>query len=222
MNSQERPYTQKDLEWLAMESKFLDRTDRRGTKIEDGIRETVIACNLLQLPTRQSCEGHVSWGRIAPWVDIQAPGKPKWRHYNEEEIYKEVASKYGITVEDVLSGEVEEADNEATLRAYEQDQTPEGVAWDNENFKLYERAKELLDEFYKDREVSENVRVIVEKGYDNVTLHNGGDDYDNYDQESYEKLTEEEKKQLAERLRHYQEEIKIFTEFLRQKFYEQF
>ena len=41
--------------------------------IDAGIRETVAVLNLLGLPTRQSCEGHVNdrgHGLPAPWVDF--------------------------------------------------------------------------------------------------------------------------------------------------------
>lgn len=51
-------------------------TDGRGEKIDEGIRETVVYLNALDLPTTQSCEGHLREEGVtegpstAPWVDI--------------------------------------------------------------------------------------------------------------------------------------------------------
>jgi len=47
-------------------------TDGLGKEIDQGIFDTVVALNVLGIPTRQSCEGHLEWGTGAPWVDIQA------------------------------------------------------------------------------------------------------------------------------------------------------
>ncbi|ACL60563.1 hypothetical protein [Methylobacterium nodulans] len=51
--------------------------DRLGRPVDAGIRDTVVALNLLGLPTLQSCEGHVNaagHGLAAPWIDLAVEG----------------------------------------------------------------------------------------------------------------------------------------------------
>src|SRR5580704_5515502 len=60
--------------WDAMAAKVAKRGDATGMGIDRGISNTVIALNLLGVPTSSSCEGHIERGLPAPWVEI---GKPR-------------------------------------------------------------------------------------------------------------------------------------------------
>lgn len=57
--------------WEEMASTFSRVTDTLGTKIDAGIFDTVVALNMLGIPTKQSCEGHLDWGVPYPWVALQ-------------------------------------------------------------------------------------------------------------------------------------------------------
>ncbi len=59
---------EKELRWQEMTKYCSHITDRLGQPIDQGILETVIALNVLGIPTVQSCEGHVDHGICAPWV----------------------------------------------------------------------------------------------------------------------------------------------------------
>lgn len=54
--------------YAAMCERVSTFTDRLGTPVDPGIFETVVALNLLGLPTFQSCEGHLDHGSAYPWV----------------------------------------------------------------------------------------------------------------------------------------------------------
>jgi hypothetical protein len=48
-------------------------TDQLGKGIDPGIFESVVVLNALQFSTQQSCEGHVGRGRPAPWITFTSP-----------------------------------------------------------------------------------------------------------------------------------------------------
>ncbi len=91
--------SEKEQQWQEFEEKFKKETDGLGYEIEPGIFDAVVALNALGINTRQSCEGHVDRGRIAPWVDVQTAGEPK-RFVNEDAVYQEIAAKHNIPVEE--------------------------------------------------------------------------------------------------------------------------
>lgn len=48
-------------------------TDQLGKEIDPGIFESVVVLNALQFSTQQSCEGHVGRGKPAPWITFTSP-----------------------------------------------------------------------------------------------------------------------------------------------------
>lgn len=56
--------------WQETATYFEKVTDRLGQPIDHGIFDTVVALNILGIPTHQSCEGHLTHGAPYPWVDI--------------------------------------------------------------------------------------------------------------------------------------------------------
>ncbi len=57
--------------WLNMANEAELWVDGMGKGLDEGIKNTVIALNLLGFKTSQSCEGHIDWGLPYPWVDFQ-------------------------------------------------------------------------------------------------------------------------------------------------------
>jgi len=92
------------------------------------------------------------------------------------------------------------------------DETPEYKQWREETKKLMDKVSGLLKEFYQNRETPPNVRLkILEGGEGEFRIYNGGDDYK---VAAPEKLTDEQKKELNQRLVQYREEMKEFASFL--------
>jgi hypothetical protein len=56
--------------WDELAKKFSRFTDRIGMPIDEGIFETVVALNALDIPTSMSCEGHLDHGLPYPWIDV--------------------------------------------------------------------------------------------------------------------------------------------------------
>src|SRR3989344_656565 len=76
-------------------------------------------------------------------------------------------------------------------------------------------ARELLDEFYASRKVGDNIRLQIKKFAGRFRIFNGGEDYRSVP----ENQTEEQKRELIERIARYQEEMKEFADFLKQKYF---
>lgn len=191
--------------------------DRKGLGIDKGIMETVAALQLSDFSTSQSCEGHIDSGYQAPWVNVEAPNEPEEKYIGQRQLFQEIANKFNISIE--------EAEHNSEIRCkvdrdcFENGKTEEYRKWEEENNKLRLKMVDLLDEFYKERKVSDNKRLIAEPGIDmSFRLHNGGDDYDRKEKEIKEGIKFENDPDLKDRLISYQEEMRDFTDFLKQKF----
>ena len=62
----------KERRWQEVSAEVGRITDRLGLPIDEGIKETVVALNVLAINTTQSCEGHPDWGTGSPWIDLAA------------------------------------------------------------------------------------------------------------------------------------------------------
>ena len=109
---------------------------------------------------------------------------------------------------------------EALREASQQGETPEFQEWNKKNQELLQRVKELLDEFYKNREghYNEDMKLEIEEFADMFRIHNGGEDYKMVD----ENISENEKIAHAHRLFEYQREMRNFAYFLLDKFHANF
>jgi hypothetical protein len=56
--------------WDELVEKFSRITDKTGRPIDEGIFETVVALNALDITTSMSCEGHLDHGLPYPWIDV--------------------------------------------------------------------------------------------------------------------------------------------------------
>jgi len=208
--------TEKEQKWHTLAAHFYETADCLGHPIDPGIKETVIALNVLGLPTIASCEGHTDHGISAPWVEIALPGEPEEHFAGEKKIYEEIAKKYGVPFEDVKRGTHAEAWLAALREASKNQETTEHLAWQKANTELM-RTKiiPLLEEFYKDRVVSDAVRISVSEGIGAFRIYNGGHDYAPVP----EPITEGARRALAARIKIYRAEMAAFAEFVKQKFF---
>lgn len=206
----------KQQNWENIRGQIEEWRDALGKPIDEKIKDSIIAFNALEIPTGASCEGHLDSGYPVPWIDVEAPGKPRERFVGEKEFFQKIADKYGISLEEVVRGDNEKAWVEAMNGPYyENDETPEYKKWRGKMTELELRAGNLLEEFYKNRQVSEDLKLEIDKGGAGVfRIHNGGKDYE----PSY-RMSEEQKKGLDERLKHYRVEMEEFTKFLKEKYF---
>jgi len=212
---------EKTKEWEEKTQEINEIADATGRGIDEGIKETIVAFNLMDIPTSQSCEGHdeMEGGhRLWPWVEISAPNEPEERFEGENQLFEEAAEAHGMKVEDLKRGSPEELFWAVKKRASQNPVTPEYQAWEELNSQLYAFVLELLNEFYKDREVQEDIKLELDE-------NNGGSFEISNEKAALlslldGQLTDEEKRYLIGKLPKRREEMKAFTEFLKERFFE--
>ncbi|MDI6820652.1 MAG: hypothetical protein QMD65_00540 [Patescibacteria group bacterium] len=100
--------------------------------------------------------------------------------------------------------------------------------WQNENQKFRQKTLKLLNEFYKDRIVAPDIRLVIENAKAGFWIHNGGKDYKQWreivqynaskkekDRKNY--MDDKEKVKRKKILHDYQKEMQAFTKFLKEK-----
>src|SRR3989344_5873106 len=129
-----------------------------------------------------------------------------------DELREKLFKKHGFTEDDV------EKFNQLS-KDHDLKETPEYEAWSEENKKLHARVGKLLEEFYKEREVPENVRILLAEYFEgnHFNIYSGKEDYG---KEPRKKISDKEKRELTKRLKLYRAEFKEFAEFLKDKFFE--
>jgi hypothetical protein len=207
---------EKTTTWLEMLDKIERVCDMRGFPIDANIRETVVALNLSGITTSASCEGHSDRGRGAPWITVEAQGRPRERFVGEDEIFQRTAQKYRASEQEVRKGQNHEAWKEATNLAVANGETQEYQAWRKQGQLLLDKVRTTLEEFYQGRFVESGALLEVASNAEgSFNIHNGRDDYER----KSPTLTEDERRALTGRLAGYQREMKAFTDFLKEKYY---
>ncbi|MCH7758945.1 hypothetical protein IID20_01135 [Patescibacteria group bacterium] len=206
----------KKIKWEKEEKEVDQFVDSLGEKVDEQIKEAIVAFNVMGLPTTASCEGHIDRGMSAPWIEISDTNQPVERFINERAIIHKIAEKYGVSVEDIKRAKEYDAYLEAVKEYSKNDETLEYKQWRERNQKLERKAQYFLAEFYKNRKVDSNIRLIISVGGEGeFRVHNGGKDY----QSIKEQLNDQEKKELDQRLTRYQEEMKKLARFLREQYF---
>ena len=207
----------KEAIWDKKLAEINEIADNLGHGIDDAVKEVIIGLQLLGVDTRQSCEGHVDSGISAPWIQISEPEKPEEQFIDELEKFREVAEKYNLSVDRVIHGEPFEAWSEAVL-ATSDEETQEYKEWRQKNEPLKKQVEGYLEEFYQDRDVTEDEKLVIsENATGEFEIGNGGEDY-RPAEEKWKNMDDKGKQALKERLVDYQEEVRSFGEFLREKF----
>ena len=117
--------------------------DRMECPIDEGILPTVVALNLLGLHTCQSCEGHLDYGALYPWIDFETDEFPTFRQAQED------AGREDLSAE-------EREKRGAQLVALAQSLTAHGRG------RMYERLEKLLCTYYKQHPaIAEEHQMII-------------------------------------------------------------
>ena len=134
---------QKKKKWDDMSKKVDKVIDKLGMGIDKGIKKIVIVLNLLGFMTDGSCEGHIKWGRIHPWVDVSIETPKNWLKLSKSKKHSDEL-KFQKLVEKRSLGALKEE----------------------------KRMKNVIDKFYKKRKTSLEIRLMAEEFGYGFTLKN--------------------------------------------------
>lgn len=157
-------------------------TDRSGLGIDSEIKESVTTLLALGFITKRSCQGHLNRGNAAPWINIG------------QRVPRELLIK-----KRELKDRLKEKDAEKI------------TAITKKNLRNQIRLMKILYEFYGKREVSYDVRLVLNRfgAYGYAALESTG--------ERFQGMRSKEQKE--KKLKQYQREMKEFTDFLKKKYF---
>ena len=193
--------------------------DAEGKPIDEGIKESVIAFNALEIPTTQSCEGHAEEheGRPLPWVRVGAEGEPEEKFVGQKEAFEKAAKEHNVPLEELKRAMPEDLYWDVMKGVSQNEGTPEYKGWEQKNNVLYEKVRGLLEEFYKDQETDPDVRLESDES--------NGREFEIHSHEEkmkdliFNEMSPEEREQIAKKLPQRQAEMKAFTQFLKEKYF---
>ncbi|GHO93928.1 hypothetical protein KSF_039760 [Reticulibacter mediterranei] len=180
---------QKHQRWQEVTA-WCEQLDPRSP-VDPGIKETVIALNILDIPTVMSCEGHLH-GPFAPWIKIAAPD-----FYEKRKRIKQVQNWLE-----------QQPETDETRRVVEYMEQQKSVTI-REHLTIRRRLYDYLAHFYQERCVPYERRLVLSGGDGITSLGSQGDVL-------MEILPLEERR---ERLLAYQDEMRAFTAFLKQLYF---
>ncbi len=244
--SVEQDKSAKEIAWEQKRQEIDQIVDLNGRRIDGGIKETVVALNINELPTSNSCEGHIDRGLPFPFVKVEAERKPRWRYEGQRELFQEVAKEKNIPLDKLerehLEWDVnvyEDVENEMWRRINEQadtkglKDTEEYREWKEKNEEIFETAQKLFDEYRKNIEagkIDSDTEIVMEgskktgitfrpkSGFARVV--DGLRYVEERSKQNWE-LSEEERAELLDKIKKRRVEMQRFTEFLRNSYFEE-
>lgn len=197
-------------EWDACASQLALITDALGKPIDAEIFETVVALNMLNIPTVMSCGGHLTprRGLLLPWVDIEPTDSRLAQLRKEEVLLIEQATIAQQTVaqlqtEHDTAVQITDAHTMAATNYRQLREVQRQIRILRSEVRI--RLAEFLSIFYHTRQVSFDRQLIL-SGLGRTRLHSQGS-LDFY-------LVAPEKLQ-SQKLQEYREEMALFTIFLK-------
>ena len=214
------PDSEKTARWERVMERVEEVKDRLGKGIDENAKETVVAFLVNEFPTQQSCEGHIEerfgkMRRIDPYITLGVEDVAK-RYVGEAEIKKKIADQFNIAPEAIDRAENDTADNAYWnyITEHNTQETPAYQEMRAKNEELEKRAAVLLDEFYKDRDVLKQPRLLRIK-----TIGPAGYPSINADRENEEEISESNIEKQQVELHEEQTEMAALTTFLKEKFF---
>jgi hypothetical protein len=189
--------SEKQQHWDEVTANMSRVTDKLGMPIDKGIFDTVVALNALGISTSMSCEGHLDHGRAAPWIRFHAKGSDQSRTQVKEATHQLERAK----AEYAPTEEIQQWTRELFRLSQEADITC---------FQESKRVMDYLEIFYRDRHVPYNRQLVLKVdsfGNSTLTVHS----------EPFQPL--HPLAVQAQNLARYQEEMQMFTAFLKQVYF---
>lgn len=225
-DSEEMPTEQKEIN-LAQQKwdKGSERTekieDSLGCSVDENIKETVTAFNVFEINTSGSCEGHIDQGCGVPWVEVAAYNEPDEYYVNEKSIIERIALENNISVDGLRKEEKYEAIFQQAKNEFEKNgKTEKAIAWQEENEKLRAVMEDVIFDFYQDRDVLEDMKLKFRSIGDLGEFKILSGTHEDYERDS-ETMSGAEKEELGKRLEKYRKEMKDFTDFLKEKLFDE-
>lgn len=195
--------------WQNMEKEVASWGDALGKGIDPGIKKMIVALNLLNFKTEQSCEGHIDWGRPYPWVSISTKTSELNELTNKRKkifsLIREQQTKIQKKHPDLSLGEALRKELPQELR-----ETYKKKHLLNHKIEKVSRLtviqlRNLIIAFYKKHPIDpDKMLALSMRGSDWCELSSLGGDWQSTRNKS-EKL---------KKLQEYQQEMNLFTDFL--------
>jgi hypothetical protein len=181
-------YNPKEGLWRKTQEEVDMIVDRLGTRVDPGIKECVVALRVSGLSTDGSCEGHAreTSALKAPYVDVGQLPEDFARRWKAA--WKAAEARGDKEIDPALRAEATEV----------------GMKIRGEQSRLLD----LLDEFYRDRNVPGRRRLILKFFPNHARLMNQEAELQDMHPEPVQK----------QKLKEFQEEMYAFAEFLKTKF----
>ncbi|GEM_PF-6568504 len=190
--------------------------DTQGKGVEPGIKETVAVFQLLGLPTKQSCEGHINEpGRPYPWVRFQSTGAMPQK-YDESKL-QALADTYQVPREDLFELPKDQPVVQDFLRHEKEFFNPKFQEWVSANEAIANRVEALLSDYYMATENTISKMLVVKRNEAGVSDLTIGPNFLG-EKVTSQDINPQELSQYQERLNVYQEAVKSFTEYLKTQF----
>ena len=191
----------KEQRWQEMYTRVARMKDKLGKEVDPGIAETVVVLNLLGITTTQSCEGHLDHGTGAPWVDIEDT--------NASERSSEVNRLFQQALQ--LQRKQAQITNETVRLFDEAHQAKRDVKC--LHLAIRQKLLNYLASFYEHQQVPFDVRLVIQSRdtTGRTRLESQGADF--------QETASLEQRRL--KLTAYQEEMRRFTLFLKQQYFQE-
>lgn len=208
---------EKHAAWDSKRREIDEIGDKLGRGIDEGVKETVVALNMLGFNTTGSCEGHFDRLYLTPYIDFAAPDRPETTFIGETEVFQRVADKYHIPLEEFRRGQDQEGWWEAFSEAGKNGLTPEFARFTEETQNMEERFAPLLEEFNLGRSVPAWIQLnLYEGGYYHRIASGGSNGYGLLSEQFEQTLPIRDRATL---LVQRQNEMTAFTGFLKNKYF---
>ena len=159
------PEDERRARWRAIAEEVDNYTDANNMPIDHGIRDSLVAFKANELPTAQSCEGHLDRGLPYPWVTVAEPNEPEDKFVGEKELFERTAKEAGIPVEELRRAHPEDLYDRVLKEASTADYTEEYKKWMIKQEQLMRKADSLIEEFYQGRgEIAPEIRIVNDFG----------------------------------------------------------
>ena len=200
--------TEKQKAWNMMTERVERIVDGLEYGIDENIKETIIALNMLDIATSGSCEGHLDRGIASPWIDIEHEETQEIKSIREEFI---VLNKQIIQREEKEKEKKERESPSEELEALWNKSHMLAEKLEGYNLEEMKKIMALLSEFYKERKTGYDQMLILQFKGSWVRLQSQGTEL------QYLAHPEEKEKTLIR----YREEIQAFTDFLKNKYFQE-
>lgn len=199
----------KQKKWDSYLKDFNRTTDTTGRSIDSGIKDAVIAMNLLSFRTMGSCQGHTDERILFPYIYCEIGGEPKYHYKGEKEARKKIMKKYHINDWNAVYYKDE-------IWNYYKKQVINSLPYSNEyekwakmNEPLGRKMKKLVEKFNKKIISNYKDRIHVVRTFPGYRIESISATND-------ENYTKSQKKKLV---KYSQKEFEKFTRFLKEKFF---